>query len=83
MITEKVDFLLVLTSPDFFKSKRMQKNYLVPKHCRDIYFAKYYGRGGGGNDWLGKKMKMKSNGKKIKKGKKNGGKLHEKRGKRP
>ena len=39
--------------------------------------------GGGGMAGWGKKMKTKSQGKKIKKGKKKGGKLHEKRGKGP
>ena len=37
--------------------------------------------GGGGNGWLGEKVKMKRQGKKLKKGTKKGGKLHEKRGK--
>ena len=49
---------------------------------RGIYYPKYYGRGGG--KWLaGEKNENEELGKKIKKGKKKGGKLHEKRGKRP
>ena len=49
--------------------------------CRDIYFAKYYGRGG---EYLaGEKNENEELGEKNKKGKKKGGKLHEKRGKGP
>ena len=39
---------------------------------RGIYFPKYYGRGGGGNGWLGKKNEIEELGKKNKKGKEKG-----------
>ena len=48
---------------------------------RGIYYAKYYGGwGGGGEGGWGKKIKNEELGKKLKKGKKKGGKLHEKKG---
>ena len=43
-------------------------SYTISYHVcytRDIYFAKYYGRGGDG--WLGKKMKMDMWGQNMKK----------------
>ena len=41
---------------DSFINKKYQVK--ISGKVRDIYFAKYYGRGGGGgNGWLGKKMK--------------------------
>ena len=46
---------------------------------RCIYYAKYYG----GNGCWGKKIKNEELGKKLKKGMKKGGKIHEKMGKRP
>jgi len=36
--------------------------------CRGIYYPKYYGRGGGGNGWLGEKNENEELGKKNKKG---------------
>ena len=41
---------------------------------RDIYYAKYYCKGGDGQ--LGKKIKSRVRGKKRERGKKKGGKLH-------
>ena len=37
-----------------------------PPKITDIYFAKYYGRGGGMDGWLGEKMKTDMWGKKWK-----------------
>ena len=44
-------------------------NYVT---SRDIFYVKYYGKGGGVASW-GKKYEL---GKKMKRGKKKGGKLH-------
>ena len=52
------------------KSKKIWDNF------RDIYFAKYYGKGGGEMASRGKKMKLGVREKKWKRGKKKGGKLH-------
>ena len=43
---------------------------------RDIYYAKYYGKGGGGKGQPLKKRKLGVKEKKLKRGKKKGGKLH-------
>ena len=47
---------------------------------RGIYYAKYYGREGGIKIVAGKEMKNEELGEKNQKGKKKGGKLHEKNG---
>ena len=51
---------------------------LRPPPRRDIYYAKYYGKGGGDGQ-LGIKIKIRSKGKKMKRGKNKGGKLHKKK----
>ena len=40
-------------------------------YCRDIYYAKYYGKGGGGKCPAGEKKKSGVRGEKMKKGKEN------------
>ena len=47
----------------------------ITTYFRDIYYAKYYGKGGG-NGQPGKIIKLGVRGKKWKRGKEKGGKLH-------
>ena len=48
----------LLTNITFGKSD-YRPSILALNFARDIYYAKYYGRRGGGNDRWGKKLKMK------------------------
>ena len=76
------DFGYLLTLRSYRKCRFCKlKNSEASPAFRDIYFAKYYGKGGGG--WLaGEKNENEELGKKIKERKKKGGKLHDKRGNR-
>ena len=58
--------------------KMDNKTFQVSIHCRDICYARYYGRGEGGGKWpLGKKIKNQELGKTNEKEKEQkGGKLH-------
>ena len=48
---------------------------LIREVFRDIYCAKYYGKGGGGNGWLGEKNENEELGEKNKKEKEKGRKI--------